>query len=239
MGEHRQLGRQPGGGDVRPRARHVAAAPAHVPPSVGGATGYVGDAGGWVVSDHWLLDPATRSTRSIEPRPGDPAKTGAAAVWTGSEILSWGGLGNDQLPRATGAAYRPPAARRGAARPVPTTRPHQPSRTRARQRTGCPSTWPASRRWTDRAPGAGPTGQAAWCGSTPSTTGRDRPTAAGRGAGSSRSSTEVGRGLTGATRRGHVHPGPRRGARTAGAGAGARPRGRPPQRRRRLGVRVG
>ena len=132
---------------------------AHVPPSVGGATGYVGDAGGWVVSDHWLLDPATRLARSIEPRPGDPAKTGAAAVWTGSEILSWGGLGNDQLPRATGAAYRPPARAEAPSRPVPTTT------TTSTEPHPCPSAdgglfdvagepevdRPGARRWTDGA----------------------------------------------------------------------------------------
>lgn len=75
-------------------------------------TGFVGDAGGWVVTDHRLFDPETRRWHEVMPRP-DAVYPGAA-VWTGSEILTWGGYFEDDLLNhppvlsATGFAYRPP-----------------------------------------------------------------------------------------------------------------------------------
>lgn len=79
----------------------------------GSRTGFVGDADGWVVTDQRLFDPETGRWHEVMPRP-DAVYPGAA-VWTGTEILTWGGFFEDESltssPElsATGFAYRPPS----------------------------------------------------------------------------------------------------------------------------------
>lgn len=77
--------------------------------SVRGDSGYHGSAGEWVVAGRRMFDPDTNEWR---PMPAPPAGTGemAAAVWTGAEIVLWGGAVEDGSYVATGAAFTPPAA---------------------------------------------------------------------------------------------------------------------------------
>ena len=76
-------------------------------------TGFFGDAGGWVVTDQRLFDPESGRWHEVMPRP-DAVYPGAA-VWTGTEILTWGGFFEDDSltspPElsATGFAYWPPS----------------------------------------------------------------------------------------------------------------------------------
>ena len=86
-------------------------------PANGGATGYQGAAGRWIVADIRLLDPVAAEWRAVADRPDevDPA----VAVWTGRETISWGGTnertsGTPELV-ASGHAYRPPSHRAGGA----------------------------------------------------------------------------------------------------------------------------
>lgn len=75
-------------------------------------TGYIGEADGWVVDDSFLFDPASGRWHEIRPRPDDVNP--GIAVWTGREILTWGGFSESDdrstAPQlsADGFAYRPP-----------------------------------------------------------------------------------------------------------------------------------
>lgn len=86
------------------------ALPAEARPGIGGRTSYAGTAGRWVVDDDRLLDPAAGTWHRVEDR-GDSIVP-AVAVWTGSEIVTWGGTiqresGNPE-PVDIGMAYTPP-----------------------------------------------------------------------------------------------------------------------------------
>lgn len=75
-------------------------------------TGYVGEADGWVVDDSFLFDPGSGRWHEIDARP-DGVNPGVA-VWTGAELLTWGGYSetddHSSAPQLTAAgfAYRPP-----------------------------------------------------------------------------------------------------------------------------------
>ena len=51
-------------------------------------------------------DPARRSWRRIAPSPLGPQES-FSAVWTGEELIVFGGSSGDGLPTPAGAAYRP------------------------------------------------------------------------------------------------------------------------------------
>jgi len=74
--------------------------------AVAAGVGYEGIAGPWVVSGRRMFAPATGTWRPIPPPP-PAAGDSAVAVWTGHEIIQWGGTSGDQVV-ATGAAYAPP-----------------------------------------------------------------------------------------------------------------------------------
>lgn len=122
---------EPTGGIFDPAAGAWSHLPEGPPSAVDGrseGTGYHGAAGPWVVSDDRLYDPASETWRAVPPRPGrsthpEPPDSGtpgwpmawpAVAVWTGTEVVSWGGR-VEVSPTAgvaldgTGARYRPPA----------------------------------------------------------------------------------------------------------------------------------
>lgn len=77
----------------------------------GDRTGYHGVAGRWVADDDRLLDPVESEWHTIKGRPDDVLP--AVAVWTGTEIVTWGGTigrSSDRPDLAdTGLAYTPPA----------------------------------------------------------------------------------------------------------------------------------
>jgi hypothetical protein len=93
----------------------------------GGRTMFTGYAGGWVVVDSWLLGPHRGEVRAVDANPG--RQLPAVAVWTGDEIISWGGVTDPDDPElvATGAAYRPPSGpdpvEPSPTRPTPSTEP--------------------------------------------------------------------------------------------------------------------
>ena len=61
-------------------------------------TGYVGPAGDWVIDDRTLLQTVGSTWAVADPRP-DRADPGVA-VWTGTELLTWGGVINPEAPGA-------------------------------------------------------------------------------------------------------------------------------------------
>ena len=77
--------------------------------AVPAGVGYEGAAGPWVVSGRRMFAPATATWRPI-PAPPAGAGDDPVAVWTGHEIIQWGGVAADGATHvATGAAYAPPA----------------------------------------------------------------------------------------------------------------------------------
>ena len=73
--------------------------PAPGPPTELGpvtGTGYVGPAGDWIVADRTLLRTASSTWAVADPRP-DRADPGVA-VWTGTELLTWGGVVHPEAP---------------------------------------------------------------------------------------------------------------------------------------------
>ena len=91
--------------------------PAPGPPTELGpvpGTGYVGPAGDWVIDDRTLLQASSSTWGVAEPRP-DRADPGVA-VWTGTELLTWGGVVDPEEPGTAapelsnaGYAYRFPS----------------------------------------------------------------------------------------------------------------------------------
>jgi len=77
--------------------------------SVRDDVGYRGSAGDWVVAGRRMFDPATNQWRVMPPPPPGSAAV-SSGVWTGTEILLWGGAAEDGSYVATGAAFTPPAA---------------------------------------------------------------------------------------------------------------------------------
>ncbi len=57
--------------------------------------------------DGGLYDPATDRWRPINLEGAPTARSQSAAVWTGSEMIVWGGWGDQDLELATGARYNP------------------------------------------------------------------------------------------------------------------------------------
>ena len=71
------------------------------------ARGYWGPAGAWVAAGNWLYSPSTGAWNPLPPTP-DAARD-RAAVWTGHEIITWGGSNEGYTGQvATGASYTPP-----------------------------------------------------------------------------------------------------------------------------------
>ena len=73
----------------------------------GGVTGGGGaHRGGALHSDGFAYNPTTDAWRAIAPAPV-PGRFDAAAVWTGSRLLVWGGLDADRRALGRGASYDP------------------------------------------------------------------------------------------------------------------------------------
>lgn len=71
------------------------------------SAGFHGTAGSWVVTGRRMYDPDTGQWQVIPPPPTGTSDD-AAAVWTGTEILVWGGVTGDGGLVGTGAAFSPP-----------------------------------------------------------------------------------------------------------------------------------
>jgi len=96
--------------------RHIADPP--IPPAGGMATvwtgheiiawgGGSGGGGNWQASDDGAAyDPAADRWTTLPPAPV-PGRIGASAVWTGREVLFWGGQADQDTIEADGAAYDP------------------------------------------------------------------------------------------------------------------------------------
>ena len=101
-----------------------------IPPAGGMATvwtgrqvvawgGGSGGGGNWQASeDGAAYDPAA-DRWDVLPRPPIAGRTGASAVWTGREVLFWGGQAGAGTIFADGAAYDPPAKRWRTLPPAP------------------------------------------------------------------------------------------------------------------------
>jgi len=78
-------------------------------PTVSADTGYLGAAGAWVAAGTRLYEPISGTWHTVPP--GPEVAWDRAVVWTGEEIIAWGGT-DERYERhvATGVAYTPPVA---------------------------------------------------------------------------------------------------------------------------------
>jgi len=78
-----------------------------------------GGGGNWQASsDGAAYDPAADRWETLPPAPV-PGRIGASAVWTGKEVLFWGGQSGPDATEADGAAYDPQAKRWRTLPPAP------------------------------------------------------------------------------------------------------------------------
>jgi hypothetical protein len=77
------------------------------PGTVPSDPGYLGPAGAWVAAGTVLYEPITGTWHRIPP--GPDAASDRAVVWTGQEIIAWGGTGpGHEHHLDSGVAYTPP-----------------------------------------------------------------------------------------------------------------------------------
>jgi len=108
--------------------RPVAAPP--IPPAGGMATvwtghqlvawgGGAGGGGNWQASEDGIAYDPGADRWEVLPRAPVPGRIGATAVWSGREVLFWGGQSDPTSARADGAAYDPAAHRWRTLPPAP------------------------------------------------------------------------------------------------------------------------